>query len=129
MDSELRQAIQDALKDCEEKIISMNKDVLIVTEDMDDSFKKDIEAIKLMRKLTQIEKLIFTNLLNDGKKIIYPLLLSKYDELLNELYYIVGELVNMGVATMDDYMFHCKESKEIRNFLERICKFGEQHSD
>ena len=128
-DSELRQSVQDALKECEEAISEHKNNVLIITEDMDDSVKKDIECVKLMRKLIQIKKIIYTNLLNDGKKIIYPLLLSKYDELLNEIYYIVGDLVNMDVATMDDYMFYCKKSKETRNFLKKICEFGEQHSD
>ena len=121
--------IKDLFKQCEERIANQASIACIIDEDDEIALKKDTEASHLMTKLMQIEKLIFTNILNDGKKIIYPRLLIKYDEVLNEIYYIIGELVNMDAVPTEDYLYYCKKSVEIRNMVKKICDFAERHSE
>jgi hypothetical protein len=124
-----RQMIKQLLKQCEERIeIHVAFDY---SPDQSDqiALQKVIEVNNLVKKLHQIEKLMLTNILNDGKKIIYKRLLLKYDEVLNEIYYIAGELVNMDAAQTEDYLHYCKESGEIRNMVKRICDYAERHSE
>ena len=126
---EFRRMIKDTLKQCEERIANQVSIACIIDEDDEIALKKDNEVSHLMTKLMQIEKLMLTNILNDGKKIIYPRLLIKYDEVLNEIYYIIGELVNKDAVQTEDYLHYCKESGKIRNMVKKICDYGEQHSE
>jgi hypothetical protein len=126
---EFRRMIKDLFKQCEQRIANHVAFECAIDEYDEIALQKDIEVHNLVKKLHQIEKLILTNILNDGKKIIYKRLLLKYDEVLNEIYYIAGELVNMDAVQTEDYMHYCKESGEIRNMVKRICDFAEQHSE
>jgi hypothetical protein len=126
---EFRRMIKDTLKQCEERIANQVSIACIIDEDDEIALKKDIEVSHLMKKLMQIEKLMLINILNDGKKIIYQRLVIKYDEVLNEIYYIVGELVNMDAVQTEDYLYYCKKSGEIRNFVKKMCDFAERHSE
>lgn len=121
--------IKQLLKQCEERIATHVAFDYSTDQSDQIALQKVIEVNNLVKKLHQIEKLMLNNILNDGKKIIYKRLLLKYDEVLNEIYYIAGELVNMDAAQTEDYLHYCKESGEIRNMVKRICDYAERHSE
>jgi hypothetical protein len=126
---EFRRMIKDLFRQCEQRIATHVAFECAIDESEEIALQKDIEVKNLVKKLHQIEKLMLTNILNDGKKFIYPRLLVKYDEVLNEIYYIAGELVNMNAVQTEDYLHYCKKSGEIRNMVKKICDFGEEHSE
>jgi len=124
-----KELIKKSLNESEERIARANQSDIACINDKNDeqALKKDNELKHLMIKLMQIEKLMFLNILNHGNKIIYPRLLLKYDELLNEIYYITGELVNMGAFKTQEYIEYCNKSVKTRNFVKLLCEFAEEN--
>jgi hypothetical protein len=79
-------------------------------------------------KSYKIIMLICTNIQNikqlDDKKI-FPLLLEKYDESLNELYDLNKKMVELDAMKEDDYRLFCETTLKNRNLLKQVCDLGE----
>lgn len=89
-----------------------------------------INLLQIVIKIAKLEILVIKNIINPNtNKRIYPLLLEKYDALLNEDYEIRHQLVQDDDMDEDDYRLHCKESMDVRNIIKTICKSGEMSSD
>ena len=83
-------------------------------------------------KLYKIPILILTNLTNinqlDDKKI-FPLLLSKYDELLYELYDLHKEMVEINALKEEDYRLFCEKTLKDRKILKLVCDAADDTED
>lgn len=89
-----------------------------------------INLLEIVIKIAKLEILVIKNIINPNtNKRIYPLLLEKYDALLNEDYEIRQQLVQDDDMDEDDYRLHCKKSMDVRNIIKTICKSGEMVSD
>lgn len=83
-------------------------------------------------KIHKITILIVTNLDNIkqlNNKKIFPLLLSKYDELLNELYDLQKQMVELNGLKEEDYRLLCEKTLKNRNHLKLMCDAGEDTED
>jgi hypothetical protein len=123
MKAEYRKLIED----CEEGLQEINADwrgskVQII-----------IKASRIaLIKLYKIPILILTNLQNinqlDDKKI-FPLLLSKYDELLYELYDLHKEMVEINALKEEDYRLFCEKTLKDRKILKLVCDAADDTED
>jgi hypothetical protein len=90
------------------------------------------ESTIALIKTYKITILICTNIENikqlDDKKI-FPLLLSKYDQLINELYDLQKEMVELNALKEEDYRLFCEKTLKERNVLKMICDAGEDTED
>jgi hypothetical protein len=78
-------------------------------------------------KLLQTEKLIYKAVGNpNSTSAIFPLLLSKYDELLCASYDFSKQLVICGVCLEREYLAYCSDSLEQRNYIETVCQLGQK---
>jgi ribosomal protein S17E len=96
----------------------------------DDVVSEDFtKVLNIGIKIAKVEILIVTNIKNElANKRIYPLLLEKYDELLNEDYEVRQKMVLDGMMEEEDYRKYCKNSVDLRNTLKKVCKGGEGNS-
>jgi len=76
-------------------------------------------------KLVQVEKLIYNALLKNTSKLVFPLLLAKYDDLMTLSYDISGNLVSAGINLEGEHLEYCQQSLSQREFIKSICVFGE----
>jgi len=68
------------------------------------------------------EKLIYiAHRANNPNKTIFPLLLAKYDDLMNVSYDISGNMVRNGLIPEVEYLNYCKESLEQREYIRKLC--------
>jgi len=111
------------INDCKERIAFDEK----FLHDYDGHHSEDFKNIlNIGIKISKIEILIVKNINNPfANKRIYPLLLEKYDELLNEDYDARQNMVLSGDMEEEDYRTYCKESVDLRNTLKKVCKGGE----
>ena len=73
-------------------------------------------------RMIKVEKLFYESFLKNSNKRIFPILLSKYDELLNENYEIRQEMVEKYGMQEEEYRLYCEVSLEKRNAMRKICK-------
>ena len=95
-----------------------------------EEFKKicqdEIVVLNTQIKLVQIEKQIYNALIKTTRNAsLFPLFLSKVDELIANLYEIFEEFVRIGLREEVDYLALCKDSLKMRNYLKDLCWAGE----
>ena len=121
--SQIHFSPKKVIKECNERI-SYHEIFL-----HDDDYNKNEDFTKVLNigiKIAKIEILIVKNIENEfANKRIYPLLLEKYDELLNEDYELRQQMVLDGMMEEEDYRNYCKNSVDLRNTLKNVCKGGE----
>jgi len=113
---------EKVIMDCNERI-DYNNQFLRDEDYVNEDFHK---ILNIGIKIAKIEILIIKNIENEfANKRIYPLLLEKYDELLNEDYDVRQKMVLDGMMEEEDYRTYCKNSVDLRNTLKSVCKGGE----
>ena len=123
--SQIHFSPEKVIKECNERIAFHERflhDELYINEDF-------YKILNIGIKIAKVEILIVTNIQNEfANKRIYPLLLEKYDELLNEDYEVRQKMVLDGLMEEEDYRKYCKNSVDLRNTLKNVCKGGEGNS-
>jgi hypothetical protein len=82
---------------------------------------RELDGLRLKRKLDNIEKQIFTSYNTKNGASLYPLFLSKFDETLAELYASMEERVREGDIAEAQYLKNCQTSLAHRNALREMC--------
>jgi hypothetical protein len=115
---------EKVIMDCNERIAYHER---FLHDDDDVEISEDFtKVLNCGIKIAKIEILIIKNIENkNANKRIYPLLLEKYDELLNEDYEARQQMVLDGMMDEEDYRTYCKNSVDLRNTLKSVCKGGE----
>jgi len=76
-------------------------------------------------KFSKVEKMIYTALLNPTtKREIYPRLLAKYDELLEDELDFNNDQVAECVIPEGQYLRNCEHGLKHRNILKAVCDAG-----
>jgi hypothetical protein len=130
------ETIKTVIMSCDERIASVQakmdnvelfgKVLSIVNLDMEEKHKSRIENFKNNIKLIQVEKLIYQSLAKTNNSSIFPVLLSKYDNLLGVSYDISGNMVVNGGETEGNYLDYCKQSLDQREYIKKLCMYGEK---
>jgi hypothetical protein len=77
-------------------------------------------------KLVKTEKLIYQSLMNaNSRQEIFPRLLAKYDELLEESRQLSSNMVRSGLNKEVDHLEYCKASMGQRDYIKKMCVGGE----
>ena len=91
--------------------------------------EKNVERIKNYENLLQItktEKLLFTLLINpQAEKTMFPLILKKYDELVEISIDLSKNRVISGLEIEGDHLEFCKLSLNERQKVKQLCVYGE----
>jgi hypothetical protein len=96
----------------------------------EEEFKKicqdSVLVLDIQIKLIQVEKQVYTALAKTTRNAsLFPLFLSKVDELISKLYEIFEEFVRIGLREEVDYLALCRDSLKMRNYLKDLCWAGE----
>ena len=86
--------------------------------------QKYVNLDENMIRLYQIEKQIYVALTKSNNSLLFELFLKKIDQLINESYELLQELVQMGERPEDDYLVFCEATLETRTFLKDMCEAG-----
>ena len=108
-----------------DEVAEMNiKNITVVvtyppTADGINNCKNAIEVIKT-------EKLIYSVLGKGNGEKLFPRLLAKYDELMNESYEISQAMVRSDDIPEGEYLTFCKETVKQRQHIKTLCDIGEK---
>jgi hypothetical protein len=121
--SQIHFSPEKVIKECNERIAFHEQFLQHDDDYVSEDFQK---VLNIGIKIAKIEILIVKNIENEfANKRIYPLLLEKYDELLNEDYEARQQMVLDGMMEEEDYRTYCKNSVDLRNTLKNVCKGGQ----
>ena len=90
----------------------------------EDIRKKNAEFIGNTIRIYQIEKQIYVALTKSKNSLLFSLMIKKIDQLFNENYELLQELVQMGERPEADYLLFCEASLETRTYLKDMCEAG-----
>jgi hypothetical protein len=78
-------------------------------------------------KLIKTEKLIYQSIMNaNSRQEIFPKLLAKYDELMEESQYLISKMVRSGLEKEEDYLEYCKSTMGQRSYIKTMCDEGKK---
>ena len=80
---------------------------------------------ELQYKLVKIEKLIYMTVMNPNKRQeIFPILLAKFDDIMEDFQDNSKKMVTAGFNTENDYLLMCKASMNLRECVSFMCEYG-----
>jgi hypothetical protein len=109
--------INTVMTSCDERITSMQQQFLIEP----DEHENHTNNIKLV----EVEKVIYQSLTKQNNSSLFPMLLRKYDDLMEMSYQIAENMVKNGVTKETTYLEFCKKSLEQRDYIKKLCMYGE----
>jgi hypothetical protein len=109
--------INTVMASCDDRIASMQQQFL------QDAYKHEHHTNSI--KLVEVEKVIYQSLTKQNNSSLFPLLLRKYDDLIEMSYEIANDMVKNGFIQEISYLEFCKESLEQRDYIKKLCMYGE----
>lgn len=92
----------------------------------------DLKTLYLLKKKTEfwikahrIEKTVYLAFEKKNPRI-FPLLLSRYQELICEIMDLISQTVVGGFETEKNYLDFCKETKQGTEEMRWVCEYGER---
>jgi len=76
-------------------------------------------------QLIKVEKLIYQSLAKSGNGAIFPKLFQKYSDLMAVSYDISGNMVRLDGVEEQEYLEYCASSLNQRDYIKKICFYGE----
>jgi len=121
MQSTFSEAVELGLLDCQ-----MRKYTVLATKESmrSNASPAEIRNCEVDYGLIELEMLIFKALSRSGNNEVFPILLSKYDELLGVSIDISGNLVVQGTATEDERATFCDGVQAQREYIKMLCDYG-----
>jgi hypothetical protein len=77
-------------------------------------------------KLKKVEKMMLNAFKNNRQRVIFKHILSKYDELMRQSYDINSNMVLNGIQAEGDYLDYCREKRDHRECMRKMCSAGFQ---
>ena len=124
------------VKSCDERIAFLQYEIdclniaKLVQEDSNIALVSNVDdKIELLTngiKLIKLEKIIYAALGKRNNNLLFPKLLSKYDELLRVRIDMSSNSVRLGKLPENEYLEFCEEAKSQRDFIKTACEFGER---
>jgi hypothetical protein len=129
--------LRASVSNCNERLTQMNKSAelhepwknrLRFNFDSDglDQLNLCIKNYENAVKIVKVEKMVYEAILNKTNKRIFPILLSKYDELMTHHFDINSDMVNAGGLDTQSYYDDCKTSMQTREMLKVFCEMAER---
>lgn len=112
-----KDTINTVMTSCEERITSIQQQ-FVKEPDKHEHHTNNI-------KLVELEKVIYQSLTKQNNSSLFPMLLRKYEELMEMSYQIAEDMVKNGVIKETSYLDYCKESLEQRDYIKKLCMYGE----
>ena len=136
MEFQNKKMLRSSISDCNNRLTQMNKTAelhepwknrLMFNFDSDglDQLNLCIKLYENTVKIVKVEKMVYEAILNKTNKRIFPILLSKYDELTTQHFEINSDMVNAGGLDTQSYYDDCKTSMETREMIKVFCEMGE----
>jgi hypothetical protein len=138
--------VDKCIASCDEQIVAIQKKVhnmkpyiigqmvMMKLYDWEEYVKVCKEAPKLDKvrdyendiKLIKVEKMMWNALKNNRHRVIFKHILSKYDELMRQSYDINSNMVLNGIQAEGDYLDYCREKRDHRECMRKMCSAGFQ---
>ena len=117
----MTQELTSLISDCEEVVKKTQWEIKRIKP----QYKTIICHLENMVKIVSLQKLVYTNILNNKNLELLPKMATKFDELLAESYDILSDLVKEGIRTEGYYLEYCEWTKKEREVLWINCRnFG-----
>ena len=89
-----------------------------------DCSELEVDYIKYVIKLEQVEKLIFQSTLKDNNSILFPKLLSKCDEIIGDILDTSSQRVKLGEVNEGRHLRTCNNYLTRRENIKYLCEFA-----
>jgi hypothetical protein len=103
---------------CDKKIKNNNE----VLENTDCS-ELEVEYLKYVIKLVQLQKLIFQSALKDNNSILFPKFLGKCDEIIGDILDISSQRVILGEVNEGQHLTTCNTYMRFRENTKYFCEY------
>ena len=132
-----KEIITNYINNCDDRINSIKnkidnlklniqvKSMIGLTTPYIKELEKDIDNYNNNIKIINVEKLIY-KAFDKKSSIIFPKLLSKYNELLNQSIENLKDMVSYNTDKESYYLEYCKEMVEQREYIKKLCLYGEK---
>jgi hypothetical protein len=132
------ETINKCIESCDERISSVQeklnswlvygKVLGIASFELEIKYQDKIKNYENNIKLIKTEKIIYNALMKSNNRELFSKLLNKYDELMGVSYDLSGNMVITGLNMEGDHLEYCKQSLDQREYIMKLCVFGERQS-